>query len=84
MSYHIHKTSLRRGKSYIKSPEWIVDERATINVKNKDDTYLKYSIIVTLHHQGFDSHPERLSNMHHFFSYDCNWEGIEFPAGIKD
>ena len=23
LSYHIHKTSLRRGNSYIKSPEWI-------------------------------------------------------------
>ena len=22
--------------------------------------------------------------MHHFFSCDYNWEGIEFPAGIKD
>ena len=22
--------------------------------------------------------------MHHFFSCEYNWEGIEFPAGIKD
>ena len=22
LSYHIHKTSLKRGNSYIKSPEW--------------------------------------------------------------
>ena len=22
--------------------------------------------------------------MHEFFSYDYNWEGIEFPAEIKD
>ena len=22
--------------------------------------------------------------MHELFSYDYNWEGIEFPAGIKD
>ena len=22
-------------------------------------------------------------NMHHLFSYDYNWERIEFPAGIK-
>ena len=35
LSYHIHKTSLRRGSSYIKSPEWILNKKATINPKNK-------------------------------------------------
>ena len=34
LSYHIHKTNLKRGKSYMKSPEWIVNKRATINPKN--------------------------------------------------
>ena len=23
LSYHLHKTSLKRGKSYIESPEWL-------------------------------------------------------------
>ena len=31
LSYYIHKTSLKRRKSYIKSPEWILDKRVTIN-----------------------------------------------------
>ena len=22
--------------------------------------------------------------MHHLFSYEYNWKGIEFPAGLKD
>ena len=34
LAYHIHKTNLKRGKSYIKSPEWILHKRATINPKN--------------------------------------------------
>ena len=34
LSYHIHK-SLRRGRSYIKSPEWVINKRATINLKIK-------------------------------------------------
>ena len=25
LSYHIHKISLKRGSSYIKSPEWILN-----------------------------------------------------------
>ena len=51
LSYHIHKTSLKRGKSYIKSPECIVNKRATINAKNEDDICFQYSIIVALHHK---------------------------------
>ena len=37
LSYHIHKTSLKRGKSYMKYPEWIVNKRAIINPKNVSD-----------------------------------------------
>ena len=86
LSYHIRKASLRRGNSYIKSPEWILNKKATINSKNKlgNKKCFEYSIIVALHHQDFKNHPERISNMHEFFSNKYNWEGIGFPAGTKD
>ena len=83
LSYHIHKTNLKRGKSYIKSPEWILNKRATINPKNKDNKCFQYSITVALNHQNIENHPERISNIMPFI-YQYNWEGIEFPAGIKD
>ena len=60
LSYHIHKTSLKRGKSYIKFPEWIVNKRAAINSKNKDHKCFEYSIIITLHHKEIENHPERI------------------------
>ena len=66
LSYHIHKTSLKRGKSYIKSPEWILNKRATINPKNKDNKCFQYSITVALNHQNIESHPERISNIKPF------------------
>ena len=83
LSYHIHKTSLKRGKSYIKSPEWILNKRATINPKNKDNKCFQYSITVALNHQNIENHPERISNIKPFID-QYNWEGIDFPAGIKD
>ena len=83
LSYHTHKTSLKKGSSYIKSPEWILNKKATMNPKNEDDCCFEYSIVVALHHKK-KYHPERISSIHHYFSYDYNWEGIEFPAGIKD
>ena len=84
LSYHIHKTSLKRGNSYIKCPERIANKKAAINPKNEDDKCFKYSIVIALQHDEFKNHPERISHMHHFFSCEYNWEGIEFPAGIKD
>ena len=27
LSYHIHKTSLKRGNSYIKSPDWVANKK---------------------------------------------------------
>ena len=50
--YHLHKISLKRGKSYIKSPEWVINKRATINPKNKENKCFQYSITVALNHQN--------------------------------
>ena len=84
LSCRIHKTSLRRGNSYIKSTEWIANKKAAINPKNEDNRRFEYSIIDALHHKEIKSHPKRISRIHHYFSWDYNWEDIEFPAGIKD
>ena len=82
LSYSFHKIGLR-GRSYIKSPEWILNKRATINPKNKDNKCFQYSITVALNHQNIENHPERISNIKLFID-QYNWEGIDFPAGIKD
>ena len=83
MSYHIHKTSLKRGNLHIKSPGWILNKRATINPKNNDNKCFESSLVIALHHQKIGNHPERMLNID-FFSYMYNWKGIEFPAGIRD
>ena len=76
LSYHIHKTSLKR-----KSPEWVAN--AIINPGNVDDRCFEYSIVVALHHKEFKNHPERILG-NHLFSCDYNWQGIEFLTGIKE
>ena len=80
--YHIHKINIKRGKSYIKSPEWILNKRATINAKNKN-TCFQYAITAALNHQKIKNHPERILNIKPFID-QCNWKGIDFPAEIKD
>ena len=37
MDYKLHRVRLRTGRSYINSPEWLANKKATINPKNKND-----------------------------------------------
>ena len=51
MDYKLHRVRLRRGGSYIKSPEWLLHKGATINPKNKNnDECLRWSIISALNY----------------------------------
>ena len=48
--YKLRKTSLHRQESYIDSPEWLKNKKATINSKKnkKDDKCFQYAIMVAL------------------------------------
>ena len=84
LEYHLHKISLNRGSSYIKSPEWLHNKGVTINTNNtKNNNCFKYAITAALHHQEIGKNPQRISELKPFVNrYD--WEDIEFLAGIKD
>ena len=47
--YHFQRIDIKRGESYIVSPDWTVSKKATINPKNeKDNEFFKWSIIAGL------------------------------------
>ena len=49
--YSLHKTKLRKGKSYVGSSEQLRNRRAIINPQNKDDNNcFQYAITVPLNH----------------------------------
>ena len=80
LDYKLHNIKLRRGGSYIKSPEWIRNKRATINPKDEDGgNCFQYALTATLNHQNIRNHPERISNIKPFID-EYNWEGIHFPS----
>ena len=84
LEYHLHKTSLIRGGTYIESPEWIKNKGATINPKNiKNNMCFQYAIIAALNHQNIDHHPERIFKLRPFIN-NCNWKDIEYPSHLKD
>ena len=57
----LHRVHLKRGGSYIKSPEWLANKKATMNPKSKkDDECLWWSIISALNYneimiKGFEN-----------------------------
>ena len=82
--YHLHKTSLNRGGSYVDSPEWLKNKRTTINPENKkDNNCFQYALTVALNHQNIKKDPQRILKIKPFIN-QYNWKDIDFPSHSKD
>ena len=81
--YHLQKIGLKRGGSYIDSPEWLKNKKATINPKNNDDNCFQYALTVALNYQNIKNNPEIISKMKPFVD-QYNWKEIDFPSRQKD
>ena len=81
--YHFQRIDIRRGGSYIASPDWISSKKATINPKNeKDNECFKWSIIAGLNYNKIKE--KELKTLLKFrkvdtdFSlYQRDWENFE-------
>ena len=84
LGIHFHDIKLKRGKSYIKSLDWLFSKRATINPKNtKDNKYIQYADTVALNHREINKNPQRISKIKPFIN-QYNWKDIDFPAGADE
>ena len=80
----LHSIELKRGSSYIPSPKWVLDKRATINPKNlNDENCFAYALVAKLHHEEINKNPQRISKLKPYIS-NYNWKDINVPAGQKD
>ena len=84
LHYDLNKISLNRGESYINSPDWIENKKATINPQNKkDDKCFQYALTVALNHEKIKRDRQRISKMKPFID-QYNWNEIDFPSTGKD
>ena len=81
--YNFHKITLERGGSYIKSPEWLRNERATINPKSMDNKCFRDAVTAALNYNEIPNHPQGMPDLMPFFN-QYNWNDIEFPSHSKD
>ena len=61
--YNLNKISLSRGGSYIDSPNWLKNKKATINLKNNDGKCFKYGLTVALNYEQIKRDPQRISKI---------------------
>ena len=84
--YKCHK-NFKRGGSYIDSPDWIKNKKATINpINKKDEKKIKcfqYAITVTLNHEEIKKDLQRITKVKPFIN-KYKWEGINFPSENND
>ena len=83
--YKLHKISINRsGGSYIDSPAWLKNKKATINPKTTNDNKCpQYAVAVALNYQQVNDHPERISKLKRFINrYD--WKDTNFPSHKED
>ena len=69
--YKLHKISLDRGGSYIDSPKWLKNKKATLNSKNNDNKCFQYAITVALNQKNNKKDPQRITKIKLFFD-QCN------------
>ena len=84
LHYKLHKVDLNRGRSYIDSPRWLKNKKATINPKNMNrDICFQYALTVALNYGKIKNHSERTKNIEPFID-QYNWDEINFPSDQKD
>ena len=74
--YNLNKVSLSRDRSYIDSPKWLQNKKATISLKNNDNC-LQYALTVALNYKKIKKDPQRMSKINPFI-YQYNWKEIDF------
>ena len=69
LGIHFHRVEVKRGSSYIESPEWLKNKNATIHPqKTKDNRCFFYAITIALNHQNIGKNPQRISQLVPFIS----------------
>src|SRR5262249_31537082 len=69
------------GSSYIKTPRWIADTKAVVNIQNSDEMCFLYSILAFLHKPK--THTEGPLQYLQYFK-ELNYTDLTFPMKIAD
>ena len=83
MDIDFHRLNLTRGSSYIPLPDWLARKKTIINPKNSDLECFKWAVIAAMIWEEIDRDHQRISKLRRYED-DFDWDGIKFPASIRD
>ena len=79
-SFKCHKINSNRGASYIDSPDWIKNKKATINrINKKDNKCFQYTVTVALNYEEIKKDQQRTTKIKSFVD-KYNWAEINYPS----
>ena len=81
LEIHIVDYKPIKGSSYIPLSDFLMREKAIINMENKDNECFLWSILRYLH--PIEKHETRLTDIRKYEN-DLNFKGIDFPVKLKD
>ena len=70
-----------KGDSYIPLPDFLMRNKAIINMENKDNKCFLWSVLRYLHPK--EKHSSRINDLREYEN-DLNFKGIDFPIKVKD
>ena len=76
------KKCLKRGGSYIDSPEWLKSKKSYINLKNNADDCFQYALTVALNFHNVKKVPQKISKTKPLID-QYNWKEVDFPSHSK-
>ena len=57
--YYLQKIGLKRAGSYVDSPIWLKNKKATINPKNNDNNCFQYALTLALNYHNTKKRPSK-------------------------
>ena len=85
LNIHFRIVDLKRTGTYIQSPKWLVDKKATVNPKNTKDNYcFAFASTIAIFHSELKKPLERILSKHIEYTDKLNFNGINFPASKHD
>ena len=82
--YKCYKINFSRGISYIDSPDWKKNKKASINpINKKDNKCFQYAVTVSLNYEEIGKHAERITKTKPFIN-KYNWGEINYPSKKHD
>ena len=82
--FKCHKINPNRGGSYIDTPNWMRNKKATINpVGKKDNKCFQYTVTGPLNYKEIKKDLQRMTKIKDFIDR-YNWEGINSPSELEE